>query len=253
MTDRMFLVDQAGWLTTTVGDEVEVSGPEGRHAVAVVRLRVGETVLLGGDGRRASATVTHTGRDAFAARLDSVVDEPEPDPRFVLVQALAKGGRDEQAVETATELGVDEVVPWASSRSVVEWRGSEREEKGRRRWESVCVAASKQSRRSRVPLVSAPAGTGEVAERLSRAGLALVLHESATESLSSLLSLSDIDAPGHGDVVLVVGPEGGISDGELAELTAAGGRPVRLGPEVLRSSTAGPAALAVLAARFRWS
>src|SRR5689334_13448233 len=157
MTDRMFLVDAAGWLSATVGDEVEVSGAEGRHAVAVVRLRTGETVLLGGGGRRASATVIHTGRDAFAARLDSVVDEPEPEPRYVLVQALAKGGRDEQAVETATELGVDEVVPWSSARGVVVWRGREREEKGRQRWESVCVAASKQSRRARVPLVAPPA------------------------------------------------------------------------------------------------
>ena len=246
MTDRMFLVDAAGWLSAAVGDEVEVSGVEGRHAVAVVRLRAGETVLLGGDGRRAAATVTHTGRDSFAARLDSVVDEPEPDPRFVLVQALAKGGRDEQAVETATELGVDEVVPWSSARGVVVWRGGEREEKGRQRWESVCVAASKQSRRARVPLVSSPLPTAGVAERLARAALPLVLHESAAEPLSGVV------LPAHGDVVLVVGPEGGITDTELETLTGAGGRPVRLGAHVLRSSTAGPAALAVLAAAVRW-
>lgn len=246
MTDRMFLVDAADWLALAVGDEVEVTGAEGRHAVAVVRLRPGETVLLGGGGRRAEATVTHTGRDTFAARLDSLVDEPEPDPRFVLVQALAKGGRDEQAVETATELGVDEVVPWSSARGVVVWRGPAREERGRQRWESVCVAASKQSRRARVPVVAGPASTAAVAERLSRASLALVLHESATEPLSG------VELPAHGDVVLVVGPEGGISDTELEALTASGGRPVRLGREVLRSSTAGPAALAVLAAAGRW-
>jgi 16S rRNA (uracil1498-N3)-methyltransferase len=246
MTDRMFLVEAAGWLSAAVGDEVDVTGTEGRHAVAVVRLRAGETVLLGGDGRRAAATVTHTGRDSFAARLDSVVDEPEPDPRFVLVQALAKGGRDEQAVETATELGVDEVVPWSSARGVVVWRGREREERGRQRWESVCVAASKQSRRARVPVVSAPVGTAGVAERLSAAALALVLHESAAEPLSG------VALPAHGEIVLVVGPEGGIADTELESLTGAGGRLVRLGPQVLRSSTAGPAALAVLAAAGRW-
>lgn len=246
MTDRMFLVDAGGWLTAAVGDEVEVAGPEGRHAVAVVKLRPGETVLLGGGGRRAEATVTHTGKDAFAARLEAVRDEAVPSPRLVLVQALAKGGRDEQAVETATELGVDEVVPWQASRGVVVWRGREREEKGRRRWESVCVAAVKQSRRARVPVVAEPAGTVEVAERLSSAALGLVLHETAAESLAA------VALPDHGDVVVVVGPEGGITDQELATLTAAGARTVRLGPEVLRASTAGPAALAVLASAGRW-
>ncbi|MEP6650978.1 MAG: 16S rRNA (uracil(1498)-N(3))-methyltransferase [Lapillicoccus sp.] len=246
MTDRMFLVDATGWLAASAGDEVEVCGDEGRHAVAVVRLRPGETVLLGDGGRRAEATVTHTSRDGFTARLDALVDESEPDPRFVLVQALAKGGRDEHAVETATELGVDEVVPWQASRGVVVWRGRDCEEKGRSRWESVCVAATKQSRRSRVPHVAVPATTADVAARVARASLALVLHETATEPLSG------VGLPDHGDVVLVVGPEGGITDAELAELATAGGRPVRLGPEVLRSSTAGPAALAVLAASARW-
>src|SRR6476661_547023 len=117
MTDRMFLVDGADWPSASAGDEIKVSGAEGRHAVTVVRVRAGETVLLGGRGRRAEATVTQTGRDAFSARLGRVVDEPEPEPRLVLVQALAKGGRDEQAVETATELGVDEVVPWQDRKS----------------------------------------------------------------------------------------------------------------------------------------
>ena len=246
MTDRMFLVEADGWLAASAGDEVEVSGTEGRHAVAVVKVRPGETVLLGGVGRRAEATVTHTSRDAFTARLDSLTDEPEPEPRFVLVQALAKGGRDESAVETATELGVDEVVPWPSARGVVVWRGREREERGRRRWQSVCVAATKQSRRARVPVVADPATTEDVAARVTAAALALVLHETAADPLSG------VDVPATGDVVVVVGPEGGITDGELSTLVSAGGRPVRLGREVLRSSTAGPAALTVLAAALRW-
>jgi 16S rRNA (uracil1498-N3)-methyltransferase len=246
VTARMFILDSPAWASAAAGDVVEVGGAEGQHAVTVVRLRPGETVLLGGGGRRAEATVTHTGKSAFAARLETVVDEPENDPRFVLVQALAKAGRDEQAVETATELGVDEVVPWQAARGVVVWRGREREEKGRRRWRSVCVAASKQSRRGRVPVVSEPAATSDVAARVTRAALGLVLDEAATEPLAA------VELPIAGDVVVVVGPEGGISDAELAELVAAGGRAVRLGPEVLRSSTAGPAALAVLAASLRW-
>src|SRR4051794_30352354 len=205
MTHRMFLVDAGGWLTAAAGDEVQVTGAEGRHAVGVVRVRPGETVLLGGSGRRAEATVTRTGKDGFAARLEAVHDEPARDPRFVLVQALAKGGRDEQAVETATELGVDEVVPWQAARAVVVWRGRERETKGRQRWESVCVAATKQSRRARVPVVAEPAGTAAVVERLSSAALGLVLHETAAEPLAA------VELPDRGDVVVVAGPEGGIT------------------------------------------
>ena len=187
--------------------------------MAVVKVRPGETVLLGGGGRRAEATVTHTAREAFTARLESVTDEPEPEPRFVLVQALAKGGRDEQAVETATELGVDEVVPWQSARGVVVWRGRDREERGRRRWESVCVAATKQSRRARVPVVAAPATTEDVAARVSDAALAVVLHQAAVDALSG------VEVPTMGDVVVVVGPEGGITDGELAFLAVRGWPP----------------------------
>ena len=246
MTDRMFLVAGPRWIQAGPGDEVEVTGPEGRHAVGVVRIRAGETVLLGGAGRRAEAMVTHTARDAFTARLVGVTDEPEPVPRFVLVQALAKGGRDEQAVETATELGVDEVVPWQSARGVAVWRGADREARGRERWEAVAAAATKQSRRARVPVVAEPAGTRTVADRLAGADLGLVLHEDATSALAG------VRLPDAGEVVLVVGPEGGISSPELESFAAAGAQPVRLGGEVLRSSSAGPAALAVLSAMRRW-
>ncbi len=246
MTDRMFLLAGDEWTAADVGDEVEVAGPEGRHAVGVVRIRVGETVLLGGDGRRAEAVVTHTARDTFAARLLGLTVEPEPAPRFVLVQALAKGGRDEQAVETATELGVDEVVPWQPARGVAVWRGSEREAKGRQRWESVVAAATKQSRRARAPVVAPPAGMREVAARAATADLALVLHEDATAPLAG------VRLPEAGEVLLVIGPEGGISTSELEAFAAAGAQPVRLGREVLRSSSAGPAALAVLSAMRRW-
>jgi 16S rRNA (uracil1498-N3)-methyltransferase len=242
----MFLVDDPGWALAAAGDEVRVSGGEGRHAVSVVRLRDGDPVLLGGRGRRAEAVVTHTERDAFTARLVAVRDEARHGPRFVLVQALAKGGRDEQAVETATELGVDEVVPWQSSRGVAVWRGDEREARGRQRWVAVAAAAAKQSRRPRVPDVAPPAGMREVVDRVAAAALALVLHEEASAPLAG------VALPADGDVVLVVGPEGGITPAELGAFTAAGARAVRLGGEVLRTSSAGPAALAVLNAMGRW-
>lgn len=249
VTDRLFLVDPADvpvWANAGPGDEVEIGGAEGRHAATVVRVQVGERVLLGGAGRRAEAVVISVSRQAFSARLSSVADDPVPSPRFVLVQALAKGGRDEQAVETATELGVDEVVPWSAARSVVVWRDPDRAAKGRQRWQAVASAASKQSRRARVPEVAVPASTRQVADRLAAADLALVLHEEATTPLAA------VALPDRGEVVLAVGPEGGIAPDELAAFVAAGATVVRLGREVLRSSSAGPAALAVLSAARRW-
>ena len=134
MTLPLFRLTAGGLDGRAAGDPVALTGPEGRHAATVRRIRVGEEVLLA-DGRGASARarVTAAGRDELETTLLELRSEPEPDPRFVLVQALAKGGRDEAAVEAATELGVDEVVPWQAARSVVVWRG-EKAARGARRW-----------------------------------------------------------------------------------------------------------------------
>jgi 16S rRNA (uracil1498-N3)-methyltransferase len=156
-----------------------------------------------------------------------------------------KGDRDDQAIEAATEFGVDEVVPWQASRSIVQWRG-ERGEKARRKWETTVAAATKQSRRARVPLVAELVTTKALASRIGGAAAAYVLHEDATESLAGQ------SLPAEGDVLVVVGPEGGITPEEVAALEAAGAVTVRLGQTVLRSSSAGPAALAVLSAAGRW-
>lgn len=233
-----------------VGAEVVLRGPEARHAVSVRRIEVGERVdLVDGAGVRVRgrvARVTTTGDGpALALEVTRREVEPEPQPRLVLVQALAKGDRDLAAVETATELGVDRIVPWQAARSIVVWRG-ERAAKSRARWAATARAAAKQSRRSRVPLVDEPCDTAALVHLAATAGLVLVLHEEATEALAGLA------LPEAGDVLVVVGPEGGISPDELDRLVSAGGRPVRLGRTVLRSSSAGPAALAVLSARARW-
>lgn len=247
MTLRLFLVPAASLGPARPGDTVLVDGPEGRHAASVVRLAQGEQVLIGdGAGRRALAEVVARDRHTVTTRILSVETEPVPDPQFVLVQALAKSGRDEQAVEAATELGVDRVVPWQAVRSVVRWRG-DKAATGPQRWEAVVAAATKQSRRLHRPSVAGLAGQAEVETLLREAALGLVLHEDAGMPLAS------IELPPSGPVVIVVGPEGGIDPGELAGFAAAGGKPVRLGLALLRSSTAGPAALAVLSARGRWS
>ena len=213
---------------------VVVDGPEGRHAV-VVRLKVGELVdLVDGRGTRVTGPVTSVAKDGVTVAVESRVDEPAPSPRITLVQALAKGGRGELAVELATEVGVDAVVPWAAARCIAKWN-----DKVAARWSSTALAAAKQSRRSWFPVVGDCLTTKQVA---ALPGQLLVLHEEATVPLSSV-ELT-------GDVVLVVGPEGGIAPEELATL---GGTPVRLGPTVLRTSTAGAASAAVVSSRTgRW-
>ena len=233
-----------------VGDELVLDGAEGHHAVTVRRVRVGESVLLAdGSGLLAGAVVTGLGRGELTARIESLRDAAPGAPRLVLVQALAKEGRDEAAVETATELGVDEIVPWQAGRSVVIWRG-ERGEKSLRKWRNVASAAAKQSRRATLPAVpgvlATPALAARVAECVAGGGTAYVLYESAT------LPLAAADVAAASEVLLIVGPEGGIAPEELAVLETAGAAVVRLGDTVLRSGSAGPAALAVVLAATRW-
>lgn len=239
MSRPVFLADDVG------GPQVVLTGAEGRHAATVRRLRAGEQVdVVDGRGARALCTVTGTGRDAVALDVVERVQEPEPSPRVVLVQALAKGDRGELAVELATEVGIDVVVPWAAQRCVVRWDGA-RGERALERWRATARAAAKQSRRARFPEVTAPAGTPEVVERVRSAGAALVLHEEASAPLARAA------LPDDGTVLLVVGPEGGLTDAEVAALTAAGATAVRLGPTVLRTSTAGAVGGALVLARTR--
>lgn len=246
MTLPLFLVDPDRLVEVRPGDAVRLDGAEGRHAVTVRRITAGESVLLSdGRGHRVTGEVTSTGRDELAVRVRSVTDEPAPATRLVLVQALAKGDRDEQAVESATELGVDEVVPWQAARSIVAWRG-DRAAKGQRKWEAVVAGAAKQSRRSWVPDVAAPVDERQLVERVRASALALLLREDAA------VPLAGHGIPACGVVLVIVGPEGGITPQELTALEAAGAVSVRLGRTVLRSSSAGPAALAVLSAVSRW-
>ncbi len=239
----VFVVDR----DRLVAGTVLVDGAEGHHAATVTRLGVGEPVVLtDGAGRRADGVVAGADRDVLLVDVRTVADVPAPRPRFVVVQALPKGDRGEVAVETLTEVGVDVVVPWAASRCVTRWRDA-RGAKALARWRTTAVAAAKQSRRSRFPQVSDLAGTRDVVALLAASAAGVLLHEEADQPLAGL------DLPADGDVVVVVGPEGGISPDELAAFRDAGATAYRLGETVLRTSTAGTAALAVLAARSRWA
>ncbi|MGH3388887.1 MAG: 16S rRNA (uracil(1498)-N(3))-methyltransferase [Actinomadura sp.] len=229
------------------GDRVVLGGAEGRHAATVRRLRVGERVdLTDGAGLLVECVVAGVGQGSLELDVVARHREPPPDPRIVVVQALPKGDRGELAVEMLTEVGVDEIVPWSASRCVTRWR-PDRREKSVGRWRTTAREAAKQARRSRLPVVADLASTAEVAERVAAAARALILHEEAGAPLSG------IRPPETGELLLIVGPEGGISDDELDVFTAAGGVPARLGPTVLRTSTAGVAAAAVLlSACGRW-
>ena len=230
------------------GDRVVLDGPEGRHAATVRRLRPGERVeVTDGAGLMVSCVVSAVvGKDVVELAAVGRRTEPVPQPRIVVVQALPKGDRGELAVETMTEVGVDGIVPWAAVRCVTQWRPDKRD-KALGRWRSTAREAAKQARRAWLPEVCDLATTAEVAVLVSQAALAVVLHEEATTPLTSL------KAPATGDLLVVVGPEGGVAPEELDRLTAAGAVPAVLGPTVLRTSTAGVAAGAVLLAQTgRW-
>lgn len=245
MTPPLFLVPDLG-----TGSTIVLTGAEAHHAAIVRRLVAGEQVLLAdGRGGLAEVVVASVARNRVVCDVRTRIATAAPEPRFVVVQALPKGERADLAVEILTELGVDEIVPWSASRSVSLWKG-EKAARGVQKWQRTAWEAAKQSRRARVPVVAELAGTAEVERRVTAADLAVVLHEDAVSTLSALSALS---APAAGEVLVVVGPEGGVAPDELDRLIAAGALPVRLGAEVLRTSTAGAAALAVLSVAVgRW-
>lgn len=228
-----------------VGDTVTVTGDEARHAVVVRRLREGErVVLVDGAGTAATGSVTATSKAALEVAVEEVATAPRPGPTVTVVQAIPKGERAELAVEVLTEVGVDRIVPWAAERSVGVWRG-ERAAKSLAKWRTTAREAGKQARRAWLPEVTEQMTTAEVAALLQEADLAVVLHEAASAPLAAL------PLDGVGSVVVVVGPEGGLSEAELAVFAHA--HVVRLGDTVLRTSTAGLAAVAALLARTsRW-
>ena len=242
-----------------------LDGPEARHAVTVKRIGVGETVdIADGAGKRLTGTVAAVAPGELSVECSGLADEPRPAVRLVLVQALAKGDRDELAAETATELGIDAVVPWQAERSIVRWK-AERAAKAHAKWQSVVTAAAKQARRAWIPEVRPAVDGAALQAAVAAADLAIILHEDAVRPLRQVLEAwlgtgpggSPVGNPtadgsatrtavhqanGGREVLLIVGPEGGISPREVTRLCDAGAVTALLGHHVLRSSTAGPAA-----------
>ncbi|MFE6733390.1 16S rRNA (uracil(1498)-N(3))-methyltransferase [Microbacterium sp. NPDC057650] len=231
--------------TAQVGETVLLTGAEAKHAAVVRRVRVGESVTIGdGAGVWLEGEVEDVSAAEVSVRITARREHEAPSMRIVLAQALAKGDRDELAVQAACELGVDEIVPWQASRSISRWEGP-KAAKGRDRWASIVREAAKQAHRAWIPEVAGVETTGQLAKRSADARL-LVLDPTADTRLSGIRA-------DDRDLVLIVGPEGGISPEELDRLTEAGAERVRLGDSVLRTSTAGPAAIAMLSGILgRW-
>jgi 16S rRNA (uracil1498-N3)-methyltransferase len=245
MTLAMFVLPSVA--DASVGEVLTLDGEEGHHAAVVRRIAVGEEISLGdGAGTVARCWVASTGKGSLTAEVREVVRTPAEMPRVVVVQAIPKGDRGELAVEMLTEVGADVIVPWAAARSIARWKG-ERAEKSLAKWRSAAREAAKQARRSWFPTVSDLATTDDVVALLAKASVRVVLHEAASGPLA------DVPVPGRGEIVIVVGPEGGITEEELTAFSAVGAEPLRLGSSVLRSSTAGVAAAAALLSRTpRW-
>ena len=269
MTAPVFLADGAD----QAADLIVLTGAEGRHAATVRRIRPGERAdVTDGQGLLAECVVTAAGAGQVELRVQARREVPVPNPLITVVQAIPKGERAELAVETMTEVGVDVIVPWQAERCVARWP-ADRAPKALGRWRSAAREAAKQARRARVPEVTGLASSADVVARISAAAFAIVLEPDAGVALSQLAlaqptgsqptgsqpgvpgpeKLSPPPLPVSGDIVLVVGPEGGISPDELTAFTDAGATSARMGESVLRTSTAGAVAAAVLmTATGRW-
>jgi 16S rRNA (uracil1498-N3)-methyltransferase len=249
MSRALFYVDAL----PAVGAVVVVDGDEGFHASTVRRIRPGEELdVSDGVGAVAHCVIEDAAKGRLSARVNSVRTVAAPSPPVTVAQALPKSDRSELAVELATEAGADEFLAWQAGRCVARWDGPDRIDKGLRRWRAVVRSAARQSRRPHIPAVSAAVSTPELVQRVAAVvasgGVVLALHESATEPLAAV-PVGQADA-----LMVIVGPEGGISDDELTDLRAAGALAVRLGPTVLRTSTAAAVALGalgVLTSRWR--
>jgi len=224
----------------TVGQIIELTGAEAKHAASVRRMREGEAIqFTNGKGLRIRAIVSTAASNSLTAKVQSAVQENAPDLQITLVQALAKGDRDELAIQAATELGVMQVVPWQAERSISRWIGL-KEEKGRERWQTIVNEAAKQSLRSFTPEVMPPITSANFDQLVDQFDLVLVLDPTSTTGINEI-AFTEIT-----QVALVVGPEGGISEAELVGLEAARAVRVHLGDTILRTSTAGVAAIAAL-------
>ena len=243
MLEPLFWFESAAHLQA--GHVATLDGPEGKHAAMVRRMRVGEAIQLSdGCGFRARGIVSSVGASSLNAEIREATNDGEPTPAITLVQALAKGDRDEQAVQACTEAGITAVIPWQAEHSVSRW-DSAKSAKNVVRWQTIATEAAKQSLRSWFPKVSEPVSTKELVQMVGDFDVVLVLEPTAELNIAPRVWASGIDLQ-QAKIAVVIGPEGGISPREIELFEEAGAWLVRLGAEVLRTSTAGIATVAIL-------
>ena len=232
--------------TISEGDQITIEGDEAHHAITVMRMGIGEELqITDGRGRWAQGSITSTSRKSFTLLISARGEVEKTDHELVVIQALTKSDRVRESIELLVEAGVDRIIPWQSDKSISKWK----EDMGEK-WATSAIAACKQSRRYTIPEIERPITLREISQRFADDSLLLVLHESAEEKLSSVVSESSTSGK---NVVLVIGPEGGMSAHELRELERIGGKIVKLGTPVLRSAHAGIAGLAAVQALMkRW-
>ncbi len=227
----------------TVGPEVA------GHAVRVRRMGAGEELeLIDGTGVRLRGTIQEGTSESVTLSVTEVTEEPQQRPRLVLVQALAKNDRDIQAIEAATEVGVDAVIPWAAQRSIADWP-AKKAHKMAAKWTNVLTAATLQARRARVPELGELIRGTAVTQLVTPTSRVIVLDETESTGLTEAVNDLGEGSATQGDIdeiVVIVGPEGGITPAEVDALVSAGARTAVLGPTILRASTAGPVALAIV-------
>ena len=232
--------------TLEQGVSVRLHGDEARHAASVSRLAVGEDISVGdGVGTLATARAIAVSPKEVLLEVLDITTHPANTPEVWLVQALAKGDRDELAIQTCTELGVDRIIPWQASRSISRWKG-DKLTTGVARWQKIATEASKQSLRAWIPPVERAMTTQDIAD-LGAEHQLLLLDPDAVDALSAYIPQREKN------LLVIVGPEGGVEQAERELLLSSGAVDLTLGQTVLRTSSAGPAALAVLnAAMGRW-
>lgn len=241
-----------------VGQSLLIDGPEGKHGAAALRLRAGEEILVGdGAGVIAGCEVLSAAGSEVEVLVRERTEHAAPRPSVTIVQGLPKSERSELAVDLATEAGADEIIPWQADRCISRWTGGKgKADKGRQKWQNAARAAAKQARRAFEPpigeLLDSKTLVAKVAEWVDASSAVIVLHEEESRAFTDLV----VEATDSGieRIVLVVGPEGGVAEHEIAALREAGALPALLGPEVLRTSTAAAVALGAIGAITpRWA
>ena len=248
MSSAIFYID----ILPKAGELAIINEKEAIYALNIRRIRVGEYIHLGnGTGTLCFCIVEKSNKNSLTVRALQLISISPPKLKIKVVQAIPKSDNSGLAVQLATEAGADIISAWQASRCVSIWQGS-KINKGLKRWKDVAISASKQSRRAYIPeiegLISTTKLIKQVSNSTSNGSIVLVLHELAAMSLAS----QKLDK--FNSIVIIVGPEGGISNGEMTMLAKAGAKAVRLGPNILRTSTAAAIALgAIGASTERWN